>query len=465
MKTLIKGGTVIAWDGSDHTVLPAGFLLFQNDLIQYVGESFSGQADETIDATGKLVIPGFVNTHCHVTDTAFTRGWLEDQGQRDWSGLYRVLPAVRASIASEDEMAAGECGFMELMLSGTTTVVELGYDFEMMEGGDIAQTQRIADLAREIGIRAYIAPRYRTGHWRLGQDGSLAYQWYEDRGRARFEDCVRFVKEYQGGYEDRIRTMLAPGQVDTCDPDLLRETRRVADETGARIQIHAGQSPREFREIRDRYGKTTVEYLFDTGLLGPDLIIGHGMFLSEDGRVDHCIPADLALLRESGSSIAHCPYVKARQGTIMQSWERYRGQGINVCLGTDTFPLNMIHEMRWAAVLCKVAEGNPQAATAREVFALATTAGARALGRDDLGRLAPGCKADIVLLDLEKTHAVPLRDPFKYLAFSASGSDVDTVIIDGKTIVKERSVSTLDAPGALGRLKEAAERVWRRVRL
>jgi cytosine/adenosine deaminase-related metal-dependent hydrolase len=465
LKTLIRGGTVIAYDGAKHTVIEEGQLAYEGNTIIYVGESFAEKADQTIDAHGMLVIPGFVNTHCHVTDTHFTRGWLEDVGPRDWIGLYKILPAVRASIAAEDELAAAECAFCELLLSGTTTVVELGYDFEMMEGGNILQTERIADIMGKIGIRGYVGPRYRAGHWFLSERNEVAYRWYDDRGRSRFEDCVRFARKYRHAHRGRIRTLLAPGQVDTCDPDMLRETRRVADETGIGIELHAGQSPKEFGEIKARYRKSTIQHMADTGLLGPDFIIGHGMYLSEDGKVELISPEEINLLKSSGTSIAHLPYVKARYGTAMQSFAKYLSCGINICLGTDTYPMDMIHEMRCASICCKIADGDPLSASAREIFHAATLAGAKALQREDLGKLAPGCRADIVLVDVNRPHAMPLKDPFKHLVFGASGADVDTVIVDGEIVVERRRVMKTDLSEALAKLKEAGKRVWARVDL
>ena len=466
MKTLIRGGTVVACTDDAHTVIENGMVVFEGNDILHVGETYTEQADLTIDASGKLVIPGLINTHAHITDTAYTGELLVDHGHHDWRDvLYKYLPAVRGAISAEDEFIASECAFAELMLSGTTTAVELGFDYEMMEGGDIAHTAHIAGIAGNIGLRCYLGPRYRSLHWGLGDDGKPWYKPYPNRGLSRFEDCFGFCRDFDGRFDGRIRTMLAPGQVDTCDPEILKITREAADEIGVVIQLHAGQSSQEFREIGRRHEQTTVEYISRTGLLGPDLIIGHGMFLSEDGDVDHCEPGDLRALRETGTSIAHLPWIQVRQGRFMRSFAKYRRAGINMCLGTDTFPFDMIHEMQWAAVLCKIAEQDPKAGSAREIFHSATIGGARALNRDDLGRLAPGCKADIVIVDLDKPHALPLRDPFKFMVYSASAADVDTVIIDGRTVVSQGKPLFCDLPTALGKLREAITRVHERVKV
>ena len=136
-----------------------------------------------------------------------------------------------------------------------------------------------------------------------------------------------------------------------------------------------------------------------------------------------------------------------------------------MCLGTDTFPFNMINEMRWAAVLCKIAEQDPKAGSAREIFHAATVGGAQALNRNDLGRLAPGCKADIVIVDYNTPHALPLRDPLKFMVFGASSADVDTVIIDGRTVVLQKELLFCDLPTALSKLRESIRLVHERVRI
>jgi cytosine/adenosine deaminase-related metal-dependent hydrolase len=463
MKTVIRDGLVIAFDGERHVAVPGGDVVYEDDAILHAGGRYSGLVDRVIDATGGLVSPGLVNTHCHVTDTPFTQGWLEDHGARDLNNLYRILPAIRGAIGAEDEVIAAECSFIELLSHGTTTVFEMGYDFELMEGGQIETTRRIADLAGRLGIRAYIAPRYRSGYWRLASQGTVEYGWYADRARLRFEDCVRFVREFPDRQGPRVLPALAPGQVDTCEPELLEATRLAADALRVPVQLHAGQSPHEFREITRRHGQTTISYLAAAKLLAPDLILGHGIYLTEDGRVDSIPPDELGLLISTGTSIAHCPVVKARQGTLMNSFTKYRRHGINVSLGTDTFPLDMLNEMRFAATICKIAESDPQAGTAREVFDAATLGGARALGRDDLGRLAPGCKADIVIFNLRVPQAVPMRDPIKHLVFNASAADVATVVVDGQIVVERGRVLNADVEAVVRQMEEAGRRVWKRV--
>ena len=187
------------------------------------------------------------------------------------------------------------------------------------------------------------------------------------------------------------------------------------------------------------------------------------MYLTEDGEVDRFPAAELAALVESRTTIVHLPWVKARQGAAMRSFGKFVRAGVRMGLGTDTYPFDIIQEMRCAATLSRAMDNSPVMTTSAQIFHAATVGGAEALGRSDLGRLETGAKADIILIDARKPHAVPMRDPIGFLVFSATGADVDTVIVNGHTVVRNRVVQTTDLDAALGRLAEAAARVSARI--
>ena len=470
MPTLIENGTVIAWDGTGHRMIENGILVFDGNEIVHVGGDYHGDTDQVIDATGRLIIPGFVNSHLHLTDTPFTKGRQEDIGNpsgpsnyQNYNALYKMLPAVRKASEPGDQYAGVRCSLAELLLSGSTTIVELGYDYEIGGGGDIKITERIAEIIGASGIRCYSGPRYRTRFYGADDRGGVFYKDYPNGARQRFEDCISFCSEWNGRFGDRLRTMLAPGQIDTCDAQLLKDTRRCADELGIPIQLHAGQSPVEFSRIRETEGRTSVEYMMETGLLGPDFIIGHGQFMSDDADIGSMARHEIDALRESGTTVCHLPWVKARRGGVINSIEKYREMGIRQCLGTDNYPLDMFHEMQTAAIVCKIVEKSSVAALCEDVFHMATVGGADALGRSDLGRLAPGCKADMVFVRIDTPKACPVYDPIKFLVLAASGGDVDRVIVDGTTVVENGDVLTFDVAEAVRDVNQAGKRVWARM--
>jgi 5-methylthioadenosine/S-adenosylhomocysteine deaminase len=469
MKTWIENGVVIAWVNGQHEVLKDAVVVLKDDRIVYVGSPTDEAVlpgDRRIDARGRIVMPGLVNTHLHVTDTPFTKGYLEETSnlssvakETNYGTLYKVLPAVRHAIDPEAQIIAAECAFAELARTGSTTVVELGYDYEVGGDGDITITEKVAEKAISVGLRCYSGPRFRAMHYGHAPGGTVWYEAYPDHGRKRFRDCVDFCSGWNGRFDDRLRTLLAPGQIDTCDPSMLRETREAADAHKLLIQVHAGQSPNEFERIQSEYGMSTVEYMQDTGLLGPDLLIGHGQIMTADGNMSSLSQNEVGALRDSQATVVHLPWVKARRGGVINSIHKYSQLGIHQSLGTDTFPFDMFNDMRMASTVCRIVEHSPNVASAQDVFTMATVGGADALGRSDLGRLAVGCKADIVLLRIDTYKAAPTYDPFKFLVLSATGDDVDQVIVDGHTIVENGRVLNVDMSDAVDRLNAVAQRV------
>ena len=266
-------------------------------------------------------------------------------------------------------------------------------------------------------------------------DGTIEWQIREEAGWEGLAQAVEFARTFNGGAADRIRTFLFPYQADNCTPDLLKATKQAAAELGCTLKMHVAQYLLDFHQVLRRYGKSPIQYLADVGFLGPEVSLAHAIFTPHHPWTAYpsSDETDTRLLVESGTTVAHCPVVFARTGVALHSFSRYVRAGIPVSLGTDTSPHDMFMEMRTAALMSKLADADATSGTAREIFDAATLGGAKALQRDDIGRLAAGAKADIALVDLEKIHIGPVaaHDPIKALVYCANGSDVNTVIVDG----------------------------------
>ncbi len=453
MKTLIHGGDIVAYDDGGHRVLRGGALVFEDDRITFVGARHDGRVDRRIDATGALVIPGLVNIHSHANTEAGGR-LMADTGRRDFfhTGFlhYQATPrGVKGLDARANPAIGGRFALVEMLRNGCTTVVEIS-----------PNSEHLLPIAGELGLRVYLGPAYRSATYCVTDTGELYYDWDEDGGRAGLARATEFIRRHASDFDGRIQGMLFPYQVDTCSVDLLRATRKAADELGVGIQIHAGQNLLEFHEILRRHGKTPVELLAETGLLGPDAIVGHCIISTAHHLAGLPAGRDLDVLAASGASVAHCPLVFARRGNALESFHRYRAHGINIGLGTDTYPRDLISDMRLAGFVAKIVERDYTVATAADVFTAATLGGARALRRDDLGRLAPGAKADIVIVDMRKLHIGPYRDPIRALVNCATGADVDRVIVDGRSVVEDGHVVGIDEPRLLAEAQAEAERLW-----
>jgi cytosine/adenosine deaminase-related metal-dependent hydrolase len=453
MATAIQASHIIAYDGEQHRHLQNGVVVYEGNTITHVGQTYDGPIDETIDATGKVVTPGCINTHAHLAGSPLDKSFIEDRGNPQFymSGLFEFLPARGGAMTSDDARTCVDFSLVELLRSGTTTILEMG-----------GQSDYVAAQAGHLGLRAYVGPMYRSGRWFTPDGKRVVYEWDEAAGRDGLRRAVECIERNQGSYNDRIRGFLSPSQVDTCTAGLLQETQRLAEQLDVPVQIHVSQSVNEFQEMLQRNGSTPIAWLRDLGVLSPRVLLGHAMIIGGSSWTNYP-PGDVSIIAEHGCSVAHAPWVFARRGIAMESFQRYLDAGITMTLGTDTCPQNMIQAMRWAAVISKIMDRNTEVATARDVFNTATLGGATALGRDDLGRIAPGAKADLLIFDGETLNMAPLRDPVKNLVYYAEMEDLHTVIIDGRTVVEQGRVLAADQLEVARRLQQAGEQMWPRM--
>jgi cytosine/adenosine deaminase-related metal-dependent hydrolase len=232
-------------------------------------------------------------------------------------------------------------------------------------------------------------------------------------------------------------------------PALLRASREAADSLGVHVRTHFAEYAPEVAFLRERYGTSPVGYLERVGFLGPSTILTHALYVDRGQGLHDPGGHDLRLLADRGTSVCHCPLVFARGGVILDSFSRYVAAGVNVGLGTDTYPQDMLLEMRYASCLAKIAEGRATAGGAGDVFDAATLAGAHALGRTDIGRLAPGAKADLVVVGLERLSMGPVLDPIEALVYHASAADIETVIVDGRILIRDGRAVEVDEDALL----------------
>jgi cytosine/adenosine deaminase-related metal-dependent hydrolase len=304
---------------------------------------------------------------------------------------------------------------------------------------------------------------FRSARWFTRNGHLVEYAWEADEGRGAMDralDVLAAARDHEAG---RFTGMVAPAQIDTCTPDLLREAADTARGLGVPLQIHAAQSLVEFHEITRRHGLTPIQWLDRLGLLGPGTIVGHGIFLDHHHAVHWPQTHDLDRLVASGTAVAHCPTVFQRRGITLETAGRYVRAGVRLGLGTDTYPHNMLEELRTALYLSRVVSRDVFDVRTRELFHAATLGGADLLGRDDVGRLAPGAKADLVMVDLDHPAMRPVRDPLKSLIYVAAERAVRDVWVDGRRVVADGRVTTLDALAAARRVEAAQRRAEARL--
>jgi 5-methylthioadenosine/S-adenosylhomocysteine deaminase len=449
--TRIRAHQVVAFQDGQHRLLENGEIVLEGPQIVFVGREYPGQVAAEIDASRQLVTPGLINCHAHTTTPA-SRSFREDGGNPllYMSGLYEHLP-LTWTMPPADGAICAEAALIELLRNGSTTVLVLGSSIP----------EETVAIAARLGLRLYLSPGYKTSSWYVEPGGSrVAYTHDEQAGLAGLQRNVDLLERLDGAHGGLVHLFLGPLQVDTCSPELLRRTAQVARELGALVQIHTAQSLVEFQEVRRRNGLSPVQLLAEVGLLGPHVSLGHCVFISGHSWTATPAENDLSLLADSGTHVAHCPTVFARTGVALESLQRYLRAGVPLALGTDSYPQDIIQEMRNAALVCKLVERDARAGSAAEVFGLATLGGADLLQRPDLGRIAPDCQADLLFFDLERVNLHSARDPLRTIVYSASGADLARVIVAGRTVVERGRVLGADEAAVAAAFEGVAERLY-----
>jgi cytosine/adenosine deaminase-related metal-dependent hydrolase len=449
--TLIRDADfVIAWDAGEknHVYMPGADIAFEDGVIRFVGRGYDGAADTVVDGAGFMVMPGLVNIHSHPSSEPMNKGLIDEVGSPGLynSSLYEYLPIFRA-----DADAVPHCvrvALSELLLSGVTTVADLS----MAHPGWL-------DLLAESGMRVCIAPMFRSARWYTKNGHVVQYEWDEAAGEKAMGEAFSLIDRAEQHPSGRLFGMVVPAQIDTCSETLLRDSFAEAKMRGLSWQIHAAQSVTEFHEITRRHGATPIGWLDEMGLLSERSIIGHGIFLDDHPSTRWHTDSDLRRLAETGTTVAHCPTVFARRGITLKDFGRYKRAGVNMGVGTDTYPHNMLDELRLVSYLARTQAGNPRTMTSTDLFAAATTGGAKALGRDDIGRLAANCRADLVLVDVTHPRMRPARDPVRSLIYAAGDRAVHSVYVDGQKVVEAGKVLTIDYAAAAEALEEAQRRM------
>ncbi len=435
---------LVAWNADEgrHEYRRGCDLVFEGNTVTFIGDRYDGAPDTEIDGSRLMVMPGLVDIHCHSSNQPLYKGVREDLSNPYFhgSGLYDYTTLFPPTDAGR--RAATEYTLCEMLRSGVTTAVDLTGPYD----GWI-------DLLAQSGIRACAAPMFASAQWGVAGPGELRFDWDEQAGRAAFERAVAAIEAAESHSSGRLFGLVAPAEIDTCSAELLRASWDFAQETGRPYQVHTSESIPQFREITQRHGKTPVQWAHDLGILGPGASLGHGIFLDHHAKAHWHTREDLGILAETGTALAHCPTVFSRYGQTLESFGSYRRAGITIGLGTDTFPHNLIEEMRPAIIAGRITDGYAGSVALADAFAAATIGGAGLLLRDDIGRLAPGMKADLVSIDLEHALMRPVRDPLRSLVYTAAERAVRDVYVDGAQVVAEGRVLTLDMDGAAGRLE------------
>jgi cytosine/adenosine deaminase-related metal-dependent hydrolase len=468
--TLLRGGWAAAWDGGRHQIVERGDIAMRGGRILYAGPRFNGHADRVIDRPDWFICPGFINLHGHLgVELMAAMVDISRDGRfapsREFS--QRAPMTLKPSLTPEEQQLSAEFSLVQMLRCGATTVVDAGGSGPIWWLGNPPHDEEIlVETVGRVGCRAYLSLAHRSGRSYQNADRSRDWHWDEEMGMALLRQALRFAEEHRGKHDGRVQVMLNPHAVDNCSPALLRATLAEARAASLLIQIHTAQYAHEVALIRERYGDTPVGHLHNLGFLGPDIILGHCVYVSGHPDIGGDPDRDLKLIAAAGSRVAHSPLPFARMGEALYTLPRYLDHGITVGIGCDIWPADIVAEMRLAWILGKHTNQTSERPTAMEVFTAATAGSADALGRDDLGRLSEGALADVVCIDMSHYHFGPVLDPVRALITCGAGQDVDTVYVNGVPVVAEgcalnanEDALRIAAPGILrSMLRAASER-------
>ncbi len=447
-KLVVDNGWVIPVDGR-RAYIENGAVAIQDDRIVAVGpreevrKAFA--AELTIDASGKGVLPGFVNTHTHLMG-AFNKGLTEDPPCVS-GGLFTIaMPLQRKYIRPEEVYWPALMHAMEMLKTGTTTINEVWW-FE----------REVAKSVRDLGLRAVIAENISEADLtRLGP-ANLQRDFHADEGKRSIDAALAFIEEWHGAADGRITCRFGPFSADTCSERALLRVKELAEKRGLGFHVHLAQIPGEVEYMRKAYGKGSVEFLRDLGYLSPKFVGIHCVFMTPD---------EVGMLKDAGAHMSHTAYLVGKRAYFPPMTEVYR-RGVSVSIGSDWLSNDVFKILRAAILLARHQAASVDILNGPKALELATMGGARALGLErEVGSLEPGKKADLFLLNLRTPWVNPIRPQqiVSNIVYNANGSDVTHVLVDGRIVVADGRCTTIDEDEALRECQRAANTVWARAK-
>lgn len=441
MTLVIEPGWV--WD-ADHGLRTGHHVIVQDGAVADVTPHRPTMEAERIVAPDSLLMPGLINLHNHAMSAPLFRGLADDIAPGDLPGhivfsLLMPLGDVAAALMTEEDIGdAVEMALMEGLRSGTTGLL------------DVYRVQQwpFIERARRIGLRSWSCPYLFSETVGMGADGKPIYTPTENTG---FEATLKLFERFDEGRRGVTRVGFGPHGPDSNTPELLRRVDAKARELDTIVSIHAAQNLIEIERVKSAHGTGSIEHLRRLGLLRPGVVLAHGMFATDE---------EMAMIAREGAALASCPLAFARSGRFVPV-ARMEASGLRLGIGTDGVTLDMLHEIRTASVFAKAQSGTPHGLSAARILRAATRDAALALGRDDLGLVAPGARADLVMFDLGSSRYQPVWDPLKSLITNGSAADLTLAMVEGRVLLRDGKPTTVDAASVTKRGRAAIERVWR----
>ena len=429
---IVTGGTVVTVDAAGRVIENGAVAIDGADIAAVdtaaaIAKQFRGR--ETIDASGQIVLPGLINTHTHAPMVLY-RGLADDLPLMEWLNNY-IFPAESKTVSPEFVRAGTRLAALEMIESGTTTFADMYY-FE----------EEIARETRSAGLRGVL--------------GQTVIQFPVADAKTPADALARaeaFINEFKG--DPLITPAVAPHAIYTLDGPTLRAARELSKRHDVPTLIHLAESRDETKVAEERRASSPVAYLEGLGFLGPGVVGAHGVWVSD---------ADIQVLKMRNVGISHNPESNMKTASGVAPIPKYLRAGVSIGLGTDgaasNNDLDMFEAMRVAALLAKLESADPSTLSARTVLEMATIRGARALGMEGrIGSLEPRKRADLITVSVSGARQTPMYDPISHLVYVIHGDDVRNTVVNGKVLMRDRNVLTLDATAVIAEARSWAAKV------
>ncbi|QVK20807.1 5'-deoxyadenosine deaminase [Mycoplasmatota bacterium] len=417
---LVKNGTIVTMNKNRDQFI--GDLLIEGNKIKEIAKVINAECDQVIDATNRVVIPGLIQAHIHLTQTLF-RGQGDDMELMPWL-RERIWP-LEGSHTAESNYVSAKLGIAELIMGGTTSIIDMA---------TVNHTEKIMEAIDETGFRAVVG--------KCMMDFGNADERLMEETRSSIDESVRLLEKWHGAADGRITYAFAPRFVVSCSEELLLEVKDLAKKYDVMIHTHASENQGECEIVESMHGMRNLEYLHHIGLTGEKLVLAHCIWIDDN---------EMKIIADTGTKVVHCPSSNLKLASGIAKIPELLEMGANVSIGADGAPctnnLDMFTEMRSASLIQKARLLSPTIMPAHTVFELATIGGAKAMCKEnELGSLEVGKLADVVIVDTNNIHSSPTRDVdvIANLVYNTRASNVQTTIIDGKIVMLDRKLLTID---------------------
>ncbi|MET4541393.1 8-oxoguanine deaminase [Arthrobacter bambusae] len=446
MPTKVTARYVLGHHKGRHVLLEDACVVYSGDVIDYVGHDYTGPVDEELDAGDALLMPGLIDLDALTDiDHLILDSWAgpEQAKGHQWSEDY--FRNRRANVfTAEERQQVREYALIQLILHGITTYMPIASEVHSEWAEPFVELAGMAETSRRLGLRGYLGPAYRSGVNVVLENGSRSVMFNDDRGREGLADALRFLDHATELNDPLVNGVLLPCRIETLDLELLKATAAASGERDVLVRLHSLQGLVERELIHEWHGVTPLELLDQVGLLNERLLIPHATYTDRNPAVHGEDRGDLTRLADSGASIIHCPLTSMRYGSTLDAFNAYKEAGINISLGTDSFPPDLIRGIDSGVQLAKILAGSNDAGDVAGYVDAATLGGAQALRRPDLGRLESGAQADMVAFSLGDLRDGVHEDPVRTLLLNGTARQAVLSVVAGRTIMADGVIAGVD---------------------